>query len=137
MPTISIRIDARIGPKNIAVLTIMKNFPPSIASCARRERDSCFFVIHFRTLILTLAFANKKIANHDKGIVNNILIKVALTTPKSFTVTANEPSINIIPAIAIKTPEEKYTFFFKASMINLIIPQAPFLHTKLFFRLIY
>lgn len=101
-----------MGPRNIAVLIITKNFPPSIASWARREREACFFRSQALMLALVLVPAQRDIASHDSGMVKATLIRVALIIPNILVVAMRDPSTRMSPSAPKITPKIQYNFLF-------------------------
>lgn len=115
------RIDATIGPKNIAVFTVTKNFPPVIANCVLLESEACFFSNQPLTFALVLVPAERKIASQDSGMVKATLIRVAFMMPNIFVVAIKDPSMITSPNIASNAPAAQ------AKALRIFLPSGLFI----------
>ena len=116
----TIKIEASIGPKNMVVFSMTKNSPPFTANLALLESLACFSNIQPLTRALTLAFAQRNIASHDNGMVNDTLNKVAFRMPNNLVVAINDPSATMTPNIASNIPANQYNLF-----CNIVIKKNP------------
>ena len=128
MPIITRSMDAKIGPKNLAVFIITKNSPPARATRAFSERDACLLRIQFFILEPAPARAQKNIASHERGMVKTTLMSVAFIMPNILVVAINDPSTKMNPSIASNIPAAQYNFLYIFPALSICGKPKPLSH---------